>query len=296
MRIAVFGAGSLGSAVGGLLSTKHEVTLVGREAHVREVQRAGLRISGTVMGHFWPRAATDVHELDVQDLVLITVKAYSTREAAREIVPLVGAATLVVSLQNGLNNGEVLDHAFGSRAVVGVPVLGANYLGPGEVRMSGLQEVVLGSLSGHLGAAIRTGEVLSECSIPTRISAAIRSEVWMKVLVNASVNPVTALVRHENGHLLRHKELISLCRSLCLEGASAAEANGIDLGGVDPFERAMEVVRATSGNRSSMLQDVERGRWTEIDQINGALVLSGESKGVSMPVNKALWQLVRSLR
>lgn len=296
MRIAVFGAGSLGSAVGGLLSTKHEVTLVGREAHVREVQRAGLRISGTVEGHFWPRAATDVHELDVQDLVLITVKAHSTREAAHEVVPLVGTSTLVVSLQNGLDNGEVLERAFGSRAVVGVPVLGATYLRPGEVRLSGLQEVALGSLSGHLGAAIRTGEVLSDCSIPTRISAAIRSEVWMKVLVNASVNPLTALVRQENGHLLRHKELISLCRSLCHEGASAAEANGIDLGGVDPFERAMEVVRATSGNRSSMLQDVERGRWTEIDQINGALVLAGESKGVSMPVNKAMWQLVRSLR
>jgi 2-dehydropantoate 2-reductase len=117
----------------------------------------------------------------------------------------------------------------------------------------------------------------------------------MKAIVNSAVNPITALIRKENGAILGDHELMELCRSLCMEGAAASEANQVGLSG-DPFERTVEVVRATSGNRSSMLQDVERGRRTEIDDINGALVKAGERAGVAMPVNRVLWSLVRSLR
>jgi 2-dehydropantoate 2-reductase len=294
MRIAVFGAGGVGSLLGGLLSVSHEVTLVGRREHMRAVAEHGLRLSGTVEGTFRPRAIETAEGLPSQDLVLVTVKAYDTGQAVEDVTPLVDRHTLVLSVQNGLGNAERLVRAFGSRAVVGVPVLGATYLGPGEVRVSGLKEVTVGSTVGQLGHAARLGSLLAESGIPSRISASIMAEVWSKAVVNASINPVTALVGKENGSLLQDSGLRELSRAACLEGARAAESCGVTL--VDPFDRVLEVLQATAGNRSSMLQDLDRGKRTEIDEINGALVRAGESKGLALPVNRALWVLVRGRR
>ncbi|MDW5562278.1 MAG: 2-dehydropantoate 2-reductase [Methanomassiliicoccus sp.] len=296
MRIVVFGAGGVGSLLGGLLSTRHEVTLIGRREHVRAVEGDGLRLRGTVEGVFRPTAREDVYGLGSQDVVLITVKAYDTDAAVREVTPLVAGHTLVVSVQNGLGNAEKLVRAYGSRALIGVPVLGANCLAPGEVQVSGLREVMIGSTVGQHGHSMRLGSLLTECGVPAHISANIMSEVWAKAVINAAVNPITALVGKENGALLRDDGLRQLSRAACAEGAKAAEANGITLGDGDFFDRVQEVIRTTAGNRSSMLQDIERGKRTEIEEINGALVRAGESKGLEMPVNRALWALVRGRR
>jgi 2-dehydropantoate 2-reductase len=295
MRIAVFGAGALGSLYGGLLSEDHDVTLVGRQEHVDAVNRSGLRISGLREGVYRLKARTSSEGLGIQDLVLVTVKAYDTRTAAREVEAMVGEGTAVVSLQNGLGNYEVLGKAFGLRVIMGVPFMGVTFSHPGHVCLAGLGETVLGSPSGQHGLAIRVSETLSAVGLSTRVSANIGPEIWIKAIVNASINPITALVRRENGCICQQRELRELSRAVCQECTKAAEANGIALGRVDPFEKVVEVVRMTARNRSSMLQDVERGRRTEIDAINGALAEAGESRGLSMPVNRALWSLVRSL-
>lgn len=296
MKVLVFGAGALGSVFGGLLSTRHEVTLVGRKDHVDAVRRDGLHLSGLNEGAYGPAACLTTEGLEVQDLVLITVKAYDTRTAVREVASVVGEGTLVASLQNGLGNSKILEQAFGTRAVIGVPFLGATHLGPGRVCLAGLGETVVGSSSGHHGSAIAVGEVLSEGGITTRVSANICSEVWLKALVNACINPITALVRQENGCIRQRPDLCELSRSVCSECAKVAAAKGISLGRSDPFEKVLEVARLTARNRSSMLQDVERGKRTEIDAINGAIADVGESLGLEMPLNRALWSLVRSLR
>ncbi|MBI0583001.1 MAG: 2-dehydropantoate 2-reductase [Methanomassiliicoccus sp.] len=296
MRITVFGAGAVGSLLGGMLSPAHDVVLVGRREHVDAVNAKGLRVRGTVEATYRPEAREAVDGLGTQDVVLITVKAYDTGNAVREVAPLVGPHTMAVSVQNGLGNVEIMERAFGPRAIIAVPVLGVTYLGPGEVRLSGLKEVAVGSTSGQHGMAIELGRVLSGSGIPARVTAQVRQEVWLKAVVNASVNPITALVRKENGCILRQNELRELSRAACAEGARAAGACGVVPCAGDPFEKVMEVVRATAGNRSSMLQDVERGKRTEIDEINGALVRAGEERGVNMTVNRTLWSLVRSLR
>ena len=240
-----------------------------------------------------PAAVESVSGIDVQDAVLITVKAYDT--GVVQYRAIVGRHTIVATVQNGLGNAEKLVRAYGPRAIVGVPVLGATYLGPGEIKVSGLKEVVVGSTVGQHGSAVRLAAALTECGVPSRISASIMNEVWSKAVVNASINPITALVGKENGSILRDDGLRELSRAVCLEAARTADACGILLAS-DPFERVMEIVRATAGNRSSMLQDVERGRRTEIDQINGALVRAGEAKGIDMPINRTLWSLVRGKR
>lgn len=295
MRIAVFGAGALGSLYGGLLSENHDVTLVGRQEHVDAVNVNGLHISGLMKGVHRPKARTAAEGLDIQDMVLVTVKAYDTRTAAREVESIVGEGTAVVSLQNGLGNSEILVRAFGSRVIIGVPFMGVTFSRPGHIYLAGLGETVLGSPSGQHGLAMKVSETLSAVRLPTRVSANIGPEIWMKATVNASINPITALVRRENGCICQQRELQELSRAVCQECVRAAEANGIALGRGDPFEKVLEVARMTARNRSSMLQDVERGKRTEIDAINGSLAEAGESHGVSMPVNRALWSLVRSL-
>ena len=296
MRVVVFGAGALGSLYGGLLSDIHDVTLVGRQEHVDAVNLHGLRVSGLREGVYRPKARTTVEGMDIQDLVLITVKAYDTRTAAREVKAVVGDGTVVVSLQNGLGNSDVLGREFGSRVIMGVPFMGVTFSRPGQISLAGLGETILGSPSGQHGLAIRVSEALSAVGFTTRVSANIGPEIWMKAIVNASINPITALVRKENGCICQQRELHELSRAVCRECTQAAEANGIALGQGDPFGKVLEVARMTARNRSSMLQDVERGKRTEIDAINGALAEAGESHGLSMPVNRALWSLVRSLQ
>jgi 2-dehydropantoate 2-reductase len=295
MRITVFGAGAVGSAVGGLLSKEHRVTLIARTEHVDAIHARGLHLIGAVDELFHPEARASVEGLGEQDLVLITTKAYDTAAAVQEIVPLVGRGTLVVSLQNGLGNMDILSAAFGPRAVVGVPFLGATYMGPGQVRLAGLGEIVLGSPSGRNEGVDLVREVLGGTGMTARSSDDIDAVVWLKAIVNASVNPITALVRRENGFILGSEELLELSGAACREGARAAEANGVALGCDDPFAKVLAVLRTTATNRSSMLQDVLRSKRTEIDQINGALVGQGEAQGVTMPVNRTLWALVRSL-
>lgn len=198
MKIAVFGAGALGSLVGGLLSTKHDVTLIGRRAHVDAINLKGLELSGIVNEVVWPSARTDVTRLEPQDIVLVTVKAYDTRKAATYVSPLVGKGTIVASLQNGLDNIKTLSDFYDQRTVGGVTSCGATYLSPGRVRFAGKGDMIFGSTAGRKDLAESVCLAFGGTGIPCQSTNDIMAEVWMKVIVNASINPITALVRHEN--------------------------------------------------------------------------------------------------
>jgi 2-dehydropantoate 2-reductase len=295
MKITILGAGALGSVIGGLLSKEHDVTLIARSEHAEAISKKGLRISGQLVETFYPHTVTTASLLPEQDLVLITTKAYDTENAATQVAPLVGKNTIVASLQNGMGNAEILEQHFGDRAVIGVPFLGATYLEPGMIRLAGLKEVVVGHARYDISWAKPVAEIFSAAGIPSRAKEDINPMVWLKAIVNASINPLTVMARMENGFILEHKELLGISKAACNEGGMAAKSNAIALEVEDPFETVLEVLRTTAKNRSSMLQDVERGKRTEIDQINGALVRKGEDRGVPMPVNRSLWELIRSL-
>jgi 2-dehydropantoate 2-reductase len=296
MRIAVFGAGALGSLMGGLLSTEHEVTLIGRRAHVEAVKQKGLEISGIIEGLVRPDAITDVTGLGQQDLVLITVKAYDTEEAVRSVSPIVDMDTVVVSLQNGLDNVGTLSSAFGTRGVGGVTSCGATFLGPGHVRFAGKGETVFGSPAGRRDLAETVSNAFEESGIDCKVTDDIMAEVWMKVIVNASINPITALVRSENACIEEDPELRELAKNVCEEAVAVAKASGVRLPRCDPLGKVMGVVAATRKNRSSMLQDVEAGRRTEIDEITGAIVKEARKHGVPATANETLWRLVKCLK
>jgi 2-dehydropantoate 2-reductase len=295
MRVVVFGAGSLGSLVGGLLTRRHDVTLVGRQPHIQAIEESGLVIAGVVEAVVVPHAVEGVRDLQQADMVVITVKSYDTSAALEAVRPLVKEGTLVVSLQNGLNNAELFTMAYPGKAVIGVTSLGATKSGSGRVFYAGEGDTYFGVLKGDKTVAEKVAEVFNSIGLDSYTTEDIIAELWAKAIINAAINPLAAIVRCKNGRILKDESLLKVAEMACREGESAAKASGVDLGVEDMFDRVKLVLRRTSENKSSMLQDVERRKRTEIDEISGEIVRRAEALGVDTPVNRTLWLLVNSL-
>lgn len=270
MRILVFGAGAVGSLIGGVLSTEHEVTLVGRRAHADAINRRGLRISGITTRIAWPTATTEVPQ-DTPEAILVTTKAYDTKHAVEALRAFWGQS-LFVTLQNGLGNAEAIA-AMASRVLAGTTTLGVLFVAPGEVVHTGLGETAVGPFAGAgRPDAQAFADVLSSVGLATRVVDDARPELWTKAIVNAAINPLTAILRRQNGELVRREDLRGLLAGVVHEGVAATARAGIRLGPDSLVAKAEEVATRTAENRSSMLQDVERGRRTEVDAIVGELL------------------------
>lgn len=293
VRFLVFGAGALGSLVGGLLSQSHDTVLVGRRAHVEAIRRNGLRITGRTEAVVRPTAVERVEGTEDPDVVLVTVKAYDTSDAAEALRPFWETATFL-SLQNGLGNEEALA-ARVARVLGGVTTHGVTFVEPGTVRHAGVGATHVGPFQGLATAdARRVAAAFDEGGMECRVTEDIQRELWLKALVNACINPVTALLRAPNGVLRKAEALRTIVEAVVAEGVAAASLHGIDLGAETVRDRVATVVEATAENRSSMLQDLERGRRTEIEAINGAIVRRAEAMGGSAPVNRLLTLLVQA--
>lgn len=286
-RIVVLGAGAIGSLFGGLLAKSGlDVTLVGRPEHMSAIRKRGLRIEGLTRATARPRATSRAPE---GDLVLLTVKSYDTARALRSVRLSPGGA--VLTLQNGVGNAEQAEARFGPRrTLAGVTSCGALLAGPGRVVHTGRGPTMVGAWA--RGSAIPAREVaalFNSAEIPAKVSRDIRAELWRKLAVNAAINPLTALTGFQNRAVVESPGLRNLAAAVVEEAARVARARRIPLG------RVLEVARKTGANRSSMLRDVEQGRRTEIDAITGALIREAERAGVEVPVNRVLYELVKSL-
>lgn len=296
MRIMVFGAGSLGSLLAALLAGRHEVTVVGRKPHVDAIRKDGLRVEGVRVLHVHPRALEAVPGDGPYDLVIVSVKAYHTADAVGALAPAVGPRTILLTVQNGLGNYEALKAAFPANPVLAAAVTyGAMLVGPGHVMYAGRGQVLVGGTPNDLGAAGTLGRMLRESGLEALGIPDVRGPLWQKAIVNAAINPLSALLRRTNGELLEDPAAFERMRRITEEGAAVARAQKVPLPERDTFAAVQRIARATAKNRSSMLQDIERGRRTEIDQINGVLVREGERLGVPTPENKAVLNEVKRL-
>jgi 2-dehydropantoate 2-reductase len=287
MDIVVFGAGSLGSLMGGLLARAHDVTLVGREPHVGAVAESGLHISGAVETTVRPTAATTAPA--AADLALVTVKAADTEAAATALAGM--DLDAVLSLQNGMGNEETLSGRLDCPVLAGTCTYGARLDGPGEVACTGVGEVVLGPCEGGQSAsADRVGAAFDAAGIETTVASDMPRRLWEKLAVNAGINATTALARVENGALVdgpAGETAVAAAR----EVAHVAQDEGVTLAEADAAAAVMDVAEATAANTSSMHQDVLANRQTEIDAINGYVVDVAE---VPVPVNETLTALIRT--
>jgi len=291
MEVVVFGAGSLGSLIGGLLARVHDVTLVGRDPHVSAVRADGLRVTGVEAHDVCPAATTDAKGA-CADLALVTVKAYDTPAAARTLAT--GEYGAVCSLQNGMGNEDVLAEPVAAPVLAGTATYGARLVEPGHVEWTGRGTITLGAwrpaddttTAEHVAAAFRAAD------LDVTVTADARGRLWEKLAINAAINPITALARVENG-ALTDPPLADLARETAVETAGIARADGVGLDD-DRASGAVETVaRETARNRSSMYRDVARGRRTEVDAINGYVVDRAASTGEPAPINRTLASLLR---
>jgi 2-dehydropantoate 2-reductase len=283
----------MGSFVGGLLARSHEVTLLGRPSHVDAIRRHGLIVTGRTELEIRPRAVAELSQAEPVDVVVVTVKSYDTGTAVGALESLWGNATFL-SLQNGLGNVELLAER-AERVLGGVTYSGVTFVGPGRIEHAGTGDTVLGPHRGtSLADAERLASAFRESGIETSVTESIETTLWRKAVVNACFNPLTGLLEMRSGALASSSSLSACSRLIVNEAVAVARASGVALDEAELLERVRAVSLATARNKSSMLQDMQKRRRTEIDAINGAIARLGAERGIECPVNRVLTLLVKA--
>ena len=302
MRIAVIGAGAMGSVIGSLLAKGgNDVSLIDvSEETVRAINERGLRIEDKTGDSetLRIRAATSPGEIGIVDLLLVFVKCYHTETAVRQALPAIGPKTIVLSLQNGWGNGPRIQAIVGKeRLLLGVCYHSATVAGPGHVQHLGRGATFMGELDGTMSARLRhVAETFNKAGVEVNATSEVLKEIWSKLALNVCTLPTSALLRFFAPQLIEHYGTVNLMQSLLREVVGVANAQDIALN----FEERWEAItgllkRCASNTKASMLQDVERSRRTEIDVVNGAVVEAGRRLGIPTPYNDAMLWLVKSL-
>lgn len=297
-RVGVVGGGAMGCFFGGrlrdagcsvaLVDTKPETArAVAGRGMILEDSGGARHIGGLA-------ASTDYGILAGVSLILVCVKSGATAAVASALSRVSGRA-LVLTLQNGLGNVEILCARLGRENVAaGTTQCGAAAVGPGHIRVAGVGETVVGELDGSITERLQgVCDLFNRAGLPARISPSITDALWTKLLANAGINAIAALTGLKNGELSADPEAAALMDAAALEAAAAAKACGAVLDVGDPVAYVRKVAAMTAGNDASMLQDVRLKRQTEIDAINGEVVRRGGEAGTPTTVNAILTLLVR---
>ena len=307
MRILIFGAGAVGTLIGGLLAhAGHQVVFIGRRRYMDAIKNAGLRIQG-VWGDFKvpPQPACEsVETLSSEersfDWILITTKGLKKEEPPPPSLPLLSEATLVISCQNGYGNCQAIAEASGWHRTLGVRfITGVEILEPGSlaVTVHG-DDLRLGHYHNEYPMAHLESIALTmrEASIPTRATDQLEQTIWAKIVYNAALNPLGALLGVSYGDLASEPNTRGVMDRIIEEAFTVTRAHGIHQfwDGAEAYRRAFyeTMLPPTAAHYPSMLRDLERGRRTEIDALNGAICRLGALKNVPTPVNETITSVI----
>jgi 2-dehydropantoate 2-reductase len=301
-NVAVMGAGAVGSFYGAMLARAgHAVTLIGRPAHVQAIEAEGLRLEmagsvQTVRLH----ASRDVAALRGADLVLCCVKSTDTEAAARQMAPYLGEASVLMSLQNGVDNAEMLARHVRVRVVPSVVYVAVALAGPGHVRHFGRGDLAIGAMPGGTRSSVPEWptlqalvELFARAQVPVRIVPDVAVELWAKLLVNCACNAISALAQQPYAMLAAQPGIREMQHDVVREVIAVASAAGVALSEPASMEAVAKIAASMPAQLSSTAQDMARRKPSEIDHLNGYIVRRGLELGVPTPVNRALHALVK---
>lgn len=307
MRIAVIGAGAMGSIFGaGFAEGGHDVVLIDVvEPLVAKLNADGVTIrakDGSERVVQVP-ATTAPDSVGAADVVVFFTKCYHTAGAAEAARRLVDGDTVVASLQNGWGNGDVLAGVFGAgQVVVGVTYNSGTVLGLANVAHPGVGPTLVGPYEGEsTTGAERLAGAITDAGLEAEVVSSVRTEIWKKLILNAATLPTASLTGMNAGALTAHADMHEVVSETAREATAVARAVGYE---IDPEERVSYIhglLERAGPTKGSMLQDFEAGRQTEIDVINGAVVRAAAEQGVPAPLNAAFvslvkgWESMRSL-
>ena len=294
MNIAIIGAGAMGTLLASYLCQNNHVTLIDSwQSQIDHIQHHGLRRERDgVTTISRPSATTQPHEVNACDIVLVLVKYHQTAWAAQHANILLASGGVCITLQNGIGGADILKSILGSHRVSqGVTSLGATLLDIGYVKHAGIGESVFAA--DHPSPFIpKLIDTFNQSGLPARHYENFESLIWGKLIVNAGINALTAILRVRNGELDTHPGARQLVATIVNEAVEVAHAQQISLPYDDPVAHVLSVSRATAANRSSTLQDVLRESPSEIATINGAVVRAANVYGVDTPYNRMLTELM----
>jgi 2-dehydropantoate 2-reductase len=295
MKIAVMGVGGTGGYFGGLLARAGEdVTFIARGAHLEALRTHGLQIKSPLFGDFTlkVRATNNPQEIGPVDLVLFCIKSYDTEVAVQQIVPLVGPETMVVSLQNGIDNEERLAQVVGEDAVLGaVAFVTAKIEAPGVIlQTTKLSKLVLGELDGNITQrACRLQQMLENAGITTNLRSDIQVALWEKFLFICALSGMTALTRLPIGQILACHETSEMTRQLMSEVAQVARKRNVALPPDCVQRNFVSLEQMEPQARGSLYGDLVSGHKMELETLNGTVVRLGNETNVHTPMNFAVY-------
>jgi 2-dehydropantoate 2-reductase len=290
MKIAVMGAGAVGCYYGGMLARGgHEVVLIARPQHVEAIERDGLRLQTRGFDeHVRVSASTEASAVEGASVVLFCVKSIDTESAAAGLGKYLGPDALVLTLQNGVENADLLRTLIQQEVAATVVYVAAEMAGPGHVLHHGRGELII--------EPSRTSEeiarVFSAAGVPTEISDNVRGALWAKLILNCAYNALSAIAHVTYGELVQNGGVPQIMNDVVDECLAVAKADGVSIPG-DPHEAVQRLAASMPAQYSSTAQDLSRGKRTEIDHLNGLVVRRGEALGVPTPVNRVLHTLVK---
>jgi len=296
MKIAVLGAGAIGSLFGGLLSLNNDVTLIGRKEHVSEIMKNGLRITGKTNLIVCPKAVYRIEGVNEQpDILIVAVKSYDTESAIREAVDIVGDKTIVLSLQNGIDNiPRITSYIEADKVLAGITTEAVTFLRAGTIEHTGKGLTLIGEINGRITSRLKKiSEIFNSVGLTTKITENIWDEIWSKAIINSCINPITAVFDIKNGEIIKHPILYSIAETICRESTKVAVARGIEVSEEDTLKKLRQVIENTSENYSSMVQSLRKRKPTEIDSINGIIVKEGKKKGIDTSINELFLKMVK---
>ncbi|MEM5314930.1 2-dehydropantoate 2-reductase [Paraburkholderia sp. JHI869] len=293
MRFAVLGAGAVGCYYGGMLARHgHDVVFIGRPSHVAAMSQDGLRIQSQAFDVRLPvRAETQIEAAASADVVFVCVKSTDTAEAARRLGQVLAPGAIVVSLQNGVDNAALLRERVAQPVICAAVYVASEMAGPGHLLHHGRGDLAI-EATPHSEALAR---VLRAAKIPTQIAADVHATLWQKLILNCAYNAVSAIVQLPLGAMGHRDALRATMRDVVAECLAVAAAEGVHF--EDDAACMVERIEATipGGQFSSTAQDLARGKHSEIDYLNGAIVQRGTIAGIATPANRMLHTLVKVL-
>ena len=299
-RVAVVGAGAVGCYFGGMLARAGaHVTLIGRPVHVDVWRRDGLFLDTVNFQERIPVAAsTDLAAARDADLVLFCVKSLDTEETAQQLARHVRADALVVSLQNGVDNVERIRAAAAVDPIAAAVYVASSMPAPGRVKHGARGDLLIGDLPGRSGPPreadmARVSAWFEAADVPCRVSPDIEADLWVKLITNAALNAISAVVHAPYGDVVAIPESRETVRQLVNECVAVARAGDVSLPAIDFVTMLWRFAEKVGQVYSSTSQDLDRGKQTEIDALNGFVVRRGAELGVPTPVNQALLALVK---
>ena len=296
MRIGIIGAGALGTLFGYRLAHDNDVTMVDAKSDiVAAIAAGGLGLAGTDERR--PvRISRSSRDLYGSHVLFVFVRVTDTMSALRPFVNELDPACAIVTLQTGISNEDAVKAVLGGNValVVGATTETARTTGPGTAEPLGSGTTILGPAGASPDVCARIARLLSEAGMSASVAYDIRPHLWGKLIANAAINPVAALLDRPNGVILHEADAGELARSLAHEAAAVASAMRVSLPFGDPWSYVRSIVEQTRDLRNSMLVDLHNGVQTENEYINGAVAAAGRRAALATPYNETMFRLIRA--